>query len=108
MGAAAPTTPPSGSETVFLSFIINEMPTGLAGLMMAGLFAAGIGSLLSAINAMAATFLNDFYRPMRPGRDERHYLAVGRLGVVAWGVVLGVFACGCVYWYAAAPRAGRR
>jgi SSS family solute:Na+ symporter len=80
MGAAAPAYPAPEGKEVFLAFILREMPPGMPGVMMAGLFAAGIGSLNSALNAMSATFLNDFYRPLRPDRDERHYLAVRPLG----------------------------
>lgn len=89
---------PAQGQKVFLDFILTQMPPGLTGLMMAGLFAAGLSSLNSAINAMSSTFVADVYRPLRPGRDERHYLQVGRVGVMAWGLVLGGFACVCVFW----------
>lgn len=89
---------PADSRRVFLRFIIDQMPAGVSGLMIAGLFAAGLSSLNSAINAMSASFVNDVYRRLRPDREERHYLRVGRIGVVAWGLVLGGFACFCVYW----------
>lgn len=99
MGAGAPGPPPEASADVFLRFILDHMPAGLTGLMMAGLFAVGVGSLNSAIGAMSATLVNDFYRPLRPGRDDRHYLRVGRAAVLGWGIVLGLFAGVCVYWY---------
>ncbi|MBX3357681.1 MAG: sodium/solute symporter [Phycisphaeraceae bacterium] len=99
MGSAAPSAHPASSTEIFLTFILNEMPRGMAGVMMAGLFAAGLGSMNSALNAMSATLLNDFYRPRRPGKSPRHYLLVGRLGVAAWGLALGLFACACVWWY---------
>jgi solute:Na+ symporter, SSS family len=98
MGAAAPDYVASDSRKVFLEFILHEMPPGMAGLMMAGLFAAGLSSLNSALNAMSASMVEDVYRPARPTRSERHYLVVGRLGVVCWGAVLGGFAVLCVYW----------
>ncbi|MFT5424280.1 MAG: SSS family solute:Na+ symporter [Phycisphaerales bacterium] len=97
-GAGGPTQAPSDDRQVFLEFILTQMPPGLTGLMMAGLFAAGLSSLNSAINAMSSTFIADIYRPLRPGRDEHHYLNMGRLGVLGWGLVLGGFACVCVYW----------
>lgn len=98
MGPAAPGYAVYDSKRIFLSFILRELPPGLSGLMMAGLFAAGLSSLNSALNSMSSTVLNDFYRPIVPGRSERHYLLVGRVGVGVWGVVLGAFACLCVYW----------
>ncbi|MCC5823905.1 MAG: sodium:solute symporter [Phycisphaerales bacterium] len=89
---------PEDSRRVFLSFIIDHMPAGVSGLMMAGLFAAGLSSLNSGINAMASTFINDFYRRIHPDKDERHYLRAGRWAVVGWGLVLGGFAVVCVFW----------
>lgn len=98
MGAAAPATQPGGSDRVFLTFILTELPSGLAGLMVAGLFAVALGSLNSAINAMAATSVRDFYGPWKPGRSDRHYMIAGRWCAAGWGVVLGAFACGCIAW----------
>lgn len=84
-----------GDHTIFLEFILTRVPHGLAGLMIAGVFAAG----LSTVNAMSSTFVNDGYKHLRPGRSERHYLSVGRWGVVGFGLILGLFAAVCVYWY---------
>jgi len=100
MGVHAPSAPPSDGRQVFLEFILTEMPSGLKGLMMAGLFAAGLSSLNSAINAMSSTFINDVYRKRRPDLDERALLTAGRAGVVICGVVLGLFAVLCVFWQA--------
>ena len=90
--------PPADSRKVFLIFILDHMPAGVSGLMMAGLFAAGLSSLNSGVNAMASTFINDFYRPMKPGQSETHYLKAGRFAVVGWGLILGGFAIVCVFW----------
>lgn len=98
MGDAAPGYVVFDSARIFLSFILRELPAGLSGLMIAGLFAAGLSSLNSGLNSMSSTVVNDFYKTMRPGREDRHYLRVGRGLVVGWGVVLGGFACLCVYW----------
>ncbi|MCL4220234.1 MAG: sodium:solute symporter [Phycisphaerales bacterium] len=89
---------PADTRRVFLNFIIEQMPAGVSGLMLSGLFAAGLSSVNSTINAMSATFVNDVYRKIARGREEKHYLAAGRLCVVGWGVVLGAFACLCVFW----------
>lgn len=94
---------PGTTVTVFLHYILSQIPPGVRGLMMAGLFAAGLSSLNSAINAMSAAFITDLYRPIitnRGGtpRSERHYVIVGRGAVVAWGLILGVFACICIFW----------
>lgn len=98
MGSAAPGYAPTSNDRAFLTFIIREMPAGLRGLMIAGLFAVGIGSLNSAINAMAATFVKDFYVHSRPGKPEAHYLSVSRWVTLGWGAVLAGFAVVCVFW----------
>jgi SSS family solute:Na+ symporter len=103
MGSAAPGYTLGDKQQPFLVFIVRELPTGLGGLMVAGLFAVGLGSLNSAINAMAATFIKDFYMTWRPGRTDRHYMVAGRWAVVGWGVVLGVFAILCIFWKRANP-----
>jgi SSS family solute:Na+ symporter len=98
MGDAMPGYATDDSRTVFLNFILKEMPPGLSGVMLAGLFAAGLSSLNSALNAMAATAIKDFYVHAKPERSDRHYLIAGRLAVVGWGVVLAGFATLCVFW----------
>jgi SSS family transporter len=99
MGSAWPGPRPGKPEDVFLTFIMTQMPRGLAGLMMAGLFAAALSSLSSALNAMAATFVNDVYKRMRPGLTDAAYLRAGRLSMAAWGAVLGAFGCVCIAWH---------
>ncbi len=97
------------SKYVFVTFILQEMPAGLRGLMMAGLFAAAMSSLDSALNAMASVTVSDFYRPSRsrrghgdvtPGRQVR----VSRIAVVLWAIPLGLFASFCVFWHEHSER----
>jgi SSS family transporter len=96
---APPAYEVAAGTKVFPQFILQRMPTGLKGLMMAGLFAAALTTILSALNAMSAAFVTDFYRKVRPARDDGHYLRVSRLAVVGWGVVVGGFAMLCVAWH---------
>lgn len=86
------------TRKAFLVFIMSEMPAGMTGLMIAGLFAAGLSSVNSAMNAMSAAFINDFYRPALPDRPPEHYVRAGRVGVVVFGILLGLFALLCVIW----------
>lgn len=89
--------PPQDTRRVFVEFIVEEMPPGLTGLMIAGLFAAGLSSLNSAVNAMSSSFVNDFYRKMRPEVPEERLVKVGRAAVVVWGLILAGFACACIW-----------
>jgi solute:Na+ symporter, SSS family len=88
----------TGGLRVFLEYILTQIPPGIRGLMMAGLFAAGLSSMNSAINAMGAAFISDLYRPLNPEKSEQHYVKLGRVSVVVAGIVLGIFACVCIYW----------
>ncbi|MFG0285389.1 MAG: sodium:solute symporter [Phycisphaerales bacterium JB039] len=103
MGAAAPEHMDDGRQ-VFLNFILGELPIGVRGLLMAGLFAAAMSSLDSALNAMSSAFVCDVYRPLRPGESDRHYVIVSRLAVAGWAVALAGFACVCTVWQAASGQ----
>jgi SSS family transporter len=98
MGLAAPAEA-APSDKAFQTFAYTQMGGGLAGLFLAGLFAAGPAGINSGLNSMASTFVEDVYRRVRPGRDERHYLKAGRAAVVAAGAMLGLFACACIVLY---------
>ncbi|MDQ7014708.1 MAG: sodium:solute symporter [Planctomycetota bacterium] len=98
MGGASPHYETDDSRKVFLSFILREMPAGLSGLMIAGLFAAGLSSVNSTLNAMSATVIADFYKPLRPGKSERHYLAASRIAVVCWGVAIAGVGVLSIFW----------
>lgn len=104
LGDAAPAYTIDKPGEVFVAFILHEMPTGLRGLTMAGLFAAAMSSMDSALNAMASTTIADFIRPMRtkltgaaPSVDVETRWS--RIAVAGWAVMLASFALLCVYWH---------
>jgi solute:Na+ symporter, SSS family len=82
--AASTAFPFTGGDRVFPDFITKYMPSGLSGLVVAAIFAAAMSS---SLNAIAATAVNDLYKPFRPARDDKHYLKVSHLLTLAWGVV---------------------
>ena len=90
--------PPGGlekSDHIFPHFIAQVLPGGygLRGLLVAGIFAASMSSLDSALGALSSTAVTDVYRPfVRPGADERHYLRVGRWCALLFGVLLAAVA----------------
>lgn len=80
-------------DRVFPAFIISEIPTGLKGLLIAGILSAAISSLDSILAALSQISLTMFYRPFfNPTADESHLLRVSRLLVIFWGAVLAVMA----------------
>lgn len=104
MGAAAPGYSPAGKlEPAYPQFILREMPTGLAGLAVAGFFAVAQGSMDSAINAMASSVVADLYFPLRRrlGRpaDAAMPTHAPKVAVAAVGVLMSVFAAGCALFY---------
>lgn len=101
MGSAAPQVVPEASSRVFQTFALREMSGGLAGLFLAGLFAAGPAGINSGLNSMASTFVADIYKRMRPTLPDAAYLRVGRFGVLGAGVALGLFAMLCTWWFTA-------
>lgn len=80
-GSAAPFV---AADQVFPDFITNHLPTGLSGLVVAAIFAAAMSS---SLNSIAATVVADLYKPLAPGRDDRHYLRISRWVTVLAGIV---------------------
>lgn len=60
---------PTKTNEVFAYFILKQMPTGLRGLLIAGIFATSMGSLSAALNALATSYTRDFYQT-RAGHSE--------------------------------------
>ncbi len=87
---------PQPADSIYPMFIWNSLPTGVAGLVIAAILAAGMSNLSAALNALASTTVMDFYKPLvtrrmprrDPGRSDAHFLGVARWATVAWGVVL--------------------
>src|SRR5215218_3654674 len=101
-GASA-TFPFAGGDRVFPDFITKHMPTGLAGLVVAAIFAA---ALSSSLNSIAATAVNDLYKPFRPKRPDKHYLRVSHVLTLVWGVVqIGVAVVAMSYHSSALDKA---
>jgi SSS family solute:Na+ symporter len=82
--AASAAFPFTGGDRVFPDFITQHLPTGLSGLVVAAIFAAAMSS---SLNAIAATAVNDLYKPFKPDRDDRHYLKVSHVLTLIWGIV---------------------
>jgi SSS family solute:Na+ symporter len=76
-------------DSVFPTFIIEQMPHGLIGLLLAAILAATMSTHSGAINSLAAAATHDIYLPLT-GRsaDDPHTLKVGKWFALAWGIVL--------------------
>ncbi|MFI5234480.1 MAG: sodium:solute symporter [Gemmatimonadales bacterium] len=75
-------------DQVFPQFIISHLPAGLAGLVIAGILAASMGTHSSAISALASSVTHDLYATWTGRTDPAHLLKVGRGFALAWGTAL--------------------
>lgn len=77
----------SGDE-LFPTFVVNRLPVGLSGLVIAGIFAAAMSTVSSSLNSLASATTHDFYASITGRDDARHLLTVGRVATLAWALVL--------------------
>ncbi|MGB7212173.1 MAG: hypothetical protein WBC97_06040 [Gemmatimonadales bacterium] len=75
-------------DQVFPQFILAHLPVGLAGLMIAGILAASMGTHSSAISALASSVTHDLYATWTGRTDPGHLLHVGRAFALVWGIAL--------------------
>ncbi len=75
------------NDAIFPYFIANELPRGVVGIVIAGLFAAAMGALSSAMNATAAILVTDFQGVLQPRASEAQRLRLARLSTLICGVL---------------------
>ncbi len=78
------TFPFAGGDKVFPDFITKFMPTGLSGLVVAAIFAA---ALSSSLNSIAATFVNDLYKPFARDKSDKHLLKISGWLTLIIGII---------------------
>ena len=87
---------PSGDY--FVNYILRELPTGIRGVMAAGLFATAMGSLSTALNALATSFTRDFYRGIfRPAATQREQMVAARWSTAVFAVILSAIGVGTAW-----------
>jgi Na+/proline symporter len=80
-------------DYVFIHFILNNLPRGLIGLLLAVILSAAMSSTASEINALASTTVVDIYkRSVRKEENDRHYVSATKWFTILWGVLAIVFA----------------
>jgi len=84
---------PKTPNEIFCHYILYEMPVGIRGLLLAGIFATAMGSLSTAINALATSFTRDWYEPyINPGSTSEQSLRAVRWATVWFSVLMIVVA----------------
>ncbi len=77
------------TDEIFARFIVDHMPVGVAGLIVASLFAAAMSSLSSSLNALASSTTYDLIKPMSKAVwDDARELWISRMVTIGWGVIL--------------------
>jgi SSS family transporter len=77
------------NDEIFPAFIVARLPRGIAGLMIAAIFAAAMSTMSGSLNSLASTTIFDFYKPLRRRPvDDASLLRLSRWVTAAWGVVL--------------------
>jgi Na+/proline symporter len=81
-------------DYVFFHFILNYLPKGLIGLLLAVIISAAMSSTASGLNALASTTTIDIYkRNVQEEKSDKHFLNVSKLFTLLWGIIAILFAC---------------
>jgi SSS family transporter len=81
------------TDYVFLTFIMNNLPTGLVGLLLASIFCAAMSATASGLNSLASTTVVDVAkRLLSRGHTDHEYVVISKWATVAWGGFCIVFA----------------
>ena len=77
------------TDAAFAVMVKNVLPTGIKGIVTIGFVCALVASLAAFFNSCATLFTEDFYKPLKKGMSEAHYVLVGRIATVVV-VLLGL------------------
>ncbi len=91
---ADPKSETNDKDYVFIHFILNYLPKGLIGLLLAVILSAAMSSTASGLNALASTTAIDIYkRNVREGKSEKHFVNATKFFTLLWGIIAILFAC---------------
>ena len=76
------------TDYIFPTFIVREMPVGVAGLLVAAILAAAMSNLSAALNSLSSTTVVDFYMHARPQATSRERLLISKGSTVFWAAIL--------------------
>jgi Na+/proline symporter len=90
---ANPDVETNDKDYVFIHFILNNLPNGLIGLLLAVILSAAMSSTASELNALGATTSIDLYKRNNQGKDEEHYVKATKGFTLLWGILAIIVAC---------------
>ncbi len=94
------------SDSIFPWFIVNVLPAGLTGLLIASIFAAGMSTISTSLNSSATVILNDFFKLLRSGDNEKESvkvlylssLVISILGIIISFYIIRVESALDIWW----------
>jgi SSS family transporter len=88
-----PSAETNDKDYIFMSYVIDYLPTGIIGLLFAVMFSAAMSSTASELNALASTTTIDVYkRSIKKKENDSHYLMSSKFFTLLWGVLAILFA----------------
>lgn len=79
----------SNNDSIFPWYIVRELPIGVSGLLVAGIFSAAMSSISSSLNSVSTAYCNDFHSHFKPNIPDLKLLRIARIVTMITGV-LGV------------------
>jgi Na+/proline symporter len=96
---------PDKPNEIFVYFMLKQMPTGLRGLLIAGIFATSMGSLSAALNALATSYTRDWYQTRTDhGADDAQAVAVVRRFTYVFAVLITIVASATAFFVIKHPE----
>lgn len=90
---ANPDAETNDKDYVFIHFILNNLPRGLIGLLLAVILSAAMSSTASELNALGSTTAMDLYKRNVKGRTDKQYVNASKWFTMLWGVIAILIAC---------------
>ena len=76
----------SNNDSIFPWYIVSELPTGVSGLLVAGIFSAAMSSISSSLNSVSTAYCNDFHVHFRPNVKDMKLLRIARKATIITGI----------------------
>jgi SSS family transporter len=88
-----PSSPFSKPDEIFPYFIIHQIPAGIKGFIIAGLFAAAMSTLAGSISSLSSSVMLDLYKPIKKDNiTSQKELYISRVITIVWAVILSIVA----------------
>lgn len=76
----------SNNDSIFPWYIVHELPVGVSGLLVAGIFSAAMSSISSSLNSVSTAYCNDFHQHFRPQTKDNRLLKIARIATIITGI----------------------